>query len=192
METYKLVIKNMVCHRCIQAVENWIAEAGLVGAKVELGTAYFPKEPEVEKLAHFKNLLQADGFEVLDDRRTRLVEQVKTLVINEIHHVAGKKPESMNFSEFLEKQTGQNYPALSHLFSSVEGVTIERYIIAQKIERAKELLLYDQLTLSEIAWQLGYTSSQHLSNQFRQVTGLTPTDFKKSLSPHRKPLDRVV
>ena len=101
------------------------------------------------------------------------------------------KPEAMNFSDFPVKKTGHDYSQLSKLFSSVEGVTIEKYVIAQKIERVKELLVYDELTLSEIAFRLGYSSSQHLSNQFREVTGMTPTQFKSSHRHERRRLDEV-
>lgn len=187
-----LYIKNMVCARCIRTISRLAGEAGLAVGSVQLGEVQLDASPSPEVLDIFRKNLEIEGFELLDDRNSRLVEQVKMLVIGEIHHAAGKRPATMNFSEFLARETLHEYGHLSRLFSSVEGVTIEKFIIAQKIERAKELLLYNQLTLSEIADQMGYSSSQHLSNQFRQVTGLAPSQFKSGHQHHgRKPLDSV-
>lgn len=173
-----LYIKNMVCPRCIRTVSRLIADAGLAVKNVRLGEAELAASPNPVQLAALRQSLEAEGFELLDDRNSRLVEQIKNLIIKEIHYAVGKKPEAMNFSDFLARETGHEYSHLSKLFSAVEGVTLEKYIIAQKIERVKELLAYDELSLSEIAWQTGYSSTQHLSNQFRQVMGLTPTQFK--------------
>jgi AraC-like DNA-binding protein len=185
-----LFIKNMVCARCERTVERRLAEVGLPVKNLRLGEADIEGEPSPVQLEALRQALQAEGFELLDDRTSRLIGQVKNLIVQEIHHEA-QKPETMNFSDFLAKKTRQDYSQLSKLFSSVEGVTIEKYVIAQKIERVKELLVYDELTLSEIAWRLGYSSSQHLSNQFRQVTGMTPTAFKSSHRHERKHLDEV-
>lgn len=187
----RLFIKNMVCPRCIRTVERLFAKVGLPTKNVRLGEVELTAEPTAAQLLLLKKSLETEGFELLDDRTSRLVEQVKTLVVNEIHYAA-RKPEAMNFSDFLARETRHDYSHLSKLFSSVEGVTIEKFIIAQKIERVKELLVYDEQTLGEIADQTGYRSTQHVSNQFKQVTGLTPTEFK---SGHRrlgrKPLDGV-
>ncbi len=187
-----LYIKNMVCPRCIRTVGRLLAEAGLVVQNLRLGEAELAASPSPLQLAALRQSLEAEGFELLDDRNSQLVAQIKTLVVNEIHHAAGKKPAAMNFSDFLSREAGHEYSQLSKLFSAVEGVTIEKYIIAQKTERVKELLVYDELSLGEIAWQTGYSSTQHLSNQFRQVTGLTPTQFKAEHGRQgRKPLDAV-
>ncbi len=180
----------MVCARCERTVERLLTAAGLKVKNIQLGEADIEDEPSPALLGTVRHLLQAEGFELLDDRMSRLIGQVKNLIVQEIHHES-QKPETMNFSDYLAKKTAQDYSHLSKLFSSVEGVTIEKYIIAQKIERVKELLVYDELTLSEIAWRLGYSSSQHLSNQFRQVTGMTPTQFKSSHGHGRKHLDQV-
>ena len=188
----RLFIKNMVCARCLRTVGRLAGEAGLATKSIQLGEIKLDASPAPEQLATFRASLETEGFELLDDRTSRLVEQVKTLVIGEIHHAAGRRPAAMNFSEFLARETLHEYGQLSRLFSSVEGMTIEKFVIAQKIERAKELLLYDELTLAEIADQIGYSSPQHLSNQFRQATGMTPTEFKSGHRQHgRKPLDGV-
>ncbi len=178
--------------RCIRSVGRLAAEMGLEIQQIQLGEVTLAAEPTTAQLADFRKALEKEGFELLDDRNKRLVMEVKSLIINEIHHNSGKKSEAVNFSDFLARETGHEYSQLSKLFSAVEGLTVEKYIIAQKVERVKELLVYDELTLSEIAWKTGYSSSQHLSNQFRQVTGLTPTQFKAEHQKHgRKPLDEV-
>lgn len=188
----KLFIKNMVCLRCIRSVGRILADMGLAVQHIRLGEVELADSPTATQLDSLRHALETEGFELLDDQNKRLVTEIKSLIINEIHHNASKKPEAMNFSDFLAKETGHEYSQLSKLFSAVEGLTIEKYIIAQKVERVKELLVYDELTLSEIAWTIGYSSSQHLSNQFRQVTGLTPTQFKGEHHKHgRKPLDEV-
>ena len=181
-----LIIKNMVCARCIRSVERLLAEAGLEAKKVRLGEAGLAASPDSAQLAALHQSLEAEGFELLDDRNSQLIAQIKNLVVNEIHHAAGKKPQAMNFSDFLARETGHEYSQLSKLFSAVEVLTIEKYIIAQKIERVKELLRYNELSFGEIAFQTGYSSTQHLSNQFRQVTGVTPTQFKAERTLHRR------
>jgi AraC family transcriptional regulator len=187
-----LFIKNMVCPRCIRTVNLLLTAAGLAVKNVQLGEVQLTAQPTPEQLLELRESLEKEGFELLDDRNSRLVAQIKALVIAEIHHDAGRRPLTMNFSEFLAKETLHEYGQMSRLFSAVEGLTIEKFIIAQKIERAKELLLYDELTITEIAHQMEYSSPQHLSNQFRQVTGLTPSQFKSNHQLHRrKALDQV-
>jgi AraC family transcriptional regulator len=187
-----LHIKNMVCARCKWMVEKLLHEQGFAPLSVELGEVEIGETPMPVQLQRLAEALREHGFELLEDRQSRLVEQVKNLIVSEIHHSAGKKPNAMNFSDFLARETGHDYSQLSKLFSSVEGLTIEKYVIAQKIERVKELLVYGEQTLSEIAWQTGYSSTQHLSNQFRQVTGVSPTEFKAVHWKHgRKPLDAL-
>lgn len=181
-----LIIKNMVCARCIRSVKHLLVEAGLVAKKVRLGEVRLVASPNPTQLAALRQSLEAEGFELLDDRNSQMIAQIKNLVVNEIHHAASKKPETMNFSDFIARGLGHEYSQLSKLFTLVEGLTIEKYIIAQKIERVKELLVYNELSFGEIAFQTGYSSSQHLSNQFRQVTGLTPTQFKAEGMLHRR------
>jgi len=184
-------IKNMVCGRCERSVVRLLESLGLQVKSIRLGEAEIEGAASSGQIGQLRQLLKNEGFELLDDRTGRIIEQVKNLIVQEVHHEAAQKPEAMNFSDFLSKKTGFDYSQLSKLFSSVEGLTIEKYIIAQKIERVKELLVYDELTLSEIAWRLAYSSSQHLSNQFRQVTGMTPTAFKSSHRHERKHIDAV-
>lgn len=180
----------MVCARCIRTVNRLLMESGLDVQSVQLGEAELGASPNPQQVLALRLKLESEGFELLDDRNSQLIAKIKSLIINEIHHRSGKKPETMNFSEFLSNEIGQDYSQLSKLFSSVEGLTMEKYIIAQKIERVKELLVYDELNFSEIAWQMGYSSSQYLSNQFKQVTGMTPTQFKANHRTHgRNPLD---
>ncbi len=187
-----LIIKNMVCAQCIRSIERLLAEAGLEPKKVRLGEVGLAASPNPAELAALRQSLELEGFELLDDRDSQLIAQIKNLVVNEIHHAAGRKSERMNFSNFLARETCHGYTQVSKLFSSVEGLTIEKYIIAQKIERVKELLIYNELSFGDIAFQTGYSSTQHLSNQFRQVMGMTPTQFKAERTLHgRKTLDAV-
>lgn len=181
----------MVCARCERTVERLLMELDMPVKNLRLGEVELEGDLSAAQIEAVRRIMHSEGFELLDDRASRLISEVKNLVLQEIHHDAAQKPETMNFSDFLSKKTGQDYSHLSKLFSAVEGVTIEKYIIAQKIERVKEWLVYDELTLNEIAWRLGYSSSQYLSNQFRQVTGITPTEFKTSHRHERKHLDEV-
>lgn len=186
-----LHIKNMVCMRCVRTVKNLFHEAGVSIEKVELGEVHLANDLTAAQRAHIEISLKQEGFELLNDRNSKIVSQIKNLIIDEIHYGAGKKKEQINFSDFLARFTGHEYSLISKLFSVVEGITIEHYIIAQKIEKAKELLVYDELSLNEISHRLNYSSSQHLSTQFRQITGMTPTAFKKDHRHRRQHLDHV-
>ena len=157
---------------------------------IELGKVSTSTTLNKEKIGQIKRVLEENGFELIDDRKSKLIESIKTLVIEKIHH-SDTGFEKLNSSDFISEKLGFDYSYLSHLFSSVEGITIEKYIINQKIEKVKELLVYDELTLNEISYQLGYSSVQHLSNQFKKVTGLTPSHFKKLKDNRRKPLDKL-
>lgn len=187
-----LFIKNMVCLRCIRSVERIFSELDIPLQSIKLGEVQLEALPSAAQLAQLQAYLIREGFELLDDRYSQLVEQIKNIIIAEIHQQTHKKPDTLNFSDFLVQETGQEYSSLSKLFSTVVGITLEKYIIAQRIERVKELLAYGEQTLSEIAWQMGYSSTQHLSTQFRQITGMTPSLFKTNHKLHgRKPLDKV-
>ncbi|RPD50773.1 helix-turn-helix domain-containing protein [Paracnuella aquatica] len=184
-----LYVKNMVCNRCIKSVIGILAELGIGHEQVLLGEVPLQEPPDAEQLEQLRQRLHEEGFELIDDKKTRLIEQIKKLVLRRL----AQDPDDIqdNLSDYLSKQLHHEYSYLSHLFSSVEGMTIEQYFIAQKIERAKELLVYGELSLSQIALQLGYSSVQHLSNQFKKVTGLTPTHFKTIGAARRRPLDEV-
>ena len=190
---HTLHVKNMVCQRCIRVVREELTKANFTFdiGKIELGTVEISREPTDNERQRLQTVLLDNGFELIDDRRSRLIEQIKTLIIDEIHYQKAKKGENQNFSDFLAAQTLTDYSTLSSLFSHVEGMTIEKYIIAQKTERIKELLAYDELTFTEIAYQLDYSSSQHLSNQFKRETGFTPTQFKALKEKPRLQLDKV-
>jgi len=190
MEKTTLHIKNMVCPRCIKVVKDEFEGLGLSVERVELGEVTISSTVSTEEIEKIKTVLNRNGFELIDDKKGRIIERIKTLLIERIHF-SEKGFESLNTSVVLSKELGHDYSYLSHLFSSVEGITIEKYMINQKIEKVKELLVYDELSLSEIAFMLGYSSVQHLSNQFKKVTGLTPSHFKKLKENKRKPLNEV-
>ena len=183
-----LHIKNMVCNRCIQAVEALLKKLEIPYQLLRLGEVELPEKPDAEKERQLKEQLEELGFELLDDGRNKLIEKIKNLIIEQVHY--GAEDQRFNFSSLLSSSLHKDYSYLSNLFSEVEGITIEKYVINQKIERVKELLVYDELSLSEIAYRLGYSSVAHLSNQFKKVTGLTPSHFKKGGGP-RKTLDAV-
>ena len=186
-----LHVKHMVCLRCIKTVRSAAEASGFKVIHVELGNVFIEGNVSKEQLEKFSSLLKEEEFELLDNKNNRVVSQIKKLIIEEIHSDESIKPERMNFSSYLSKEMGHDYSYLSKLFSSVSGQTIEKYIIAQKIERAKELLSYGQLSVGEISWSLGYSSSQHLSNQFRSVTGMSPLEFRQEHRHDRKAIDHV-
>ncbi len=186
-----LAIRNMVCDRCIRVVREELTTLGLDVRRVELGEAEVADGKRAIDLERIRGMLADNGFELLEDRRRKTIEAIKVEIVKMVHRspeAAGRRP---NLSTHLSKALGQDYHGLSTLFSTIEGVTIEQYFIQQRIERVKELLKYGEHTLSEIAWQMGYSSVQHLSNQFRQVTGMTPTAFRTMGKGRRKPLDKV-
>lgn len=189
-----LYIKNMVCSRCVMVVNQVFEDNGLHPKAVRLGEVEIGEGVDVEeKLTKIDVELLKLGFERIDDKKSRIIEKIKTLVIEKIHH-QDQSEMKYNWSTIFSENLHYDYNYLSTLFSSVEGITLEQYIIQQKIEKVKELLFYDELNMSEIADKMGYSSVQHLSGQFKKVTGATPSEFKKSrkLMGTRKPLDQLV
>lgn len=184
----KILIKNMVCNRCISAVGGLLTELKIPYTSVELGEVIIPDELKKHQTVDLKNKLKELGFELLDDAKKKIIEKIKSIIIQQVHY--GNGEERYNLSDVLSSALHKDYSYLSHLFSEVEGTTIEKYLINQKIEKAKELLVYDELSLNQIAFQLGYSSVAHLSAQFKKVTGLTPTYFK-NLGGQRKKIDEV-
>ena len=180
-------IKNMVCPRCISAVSNILKELKVPYTSIKLGEVELVSSMDTKTKSTFSKRLQNFGFSLINDRKTRLIEQMKTLVVNKIHH----SPDGLNikWADCISKKLHLDYKYLSSLFSAVESITFEQYIINQKIERVKELIVYGELTLSEIAFKLDYSSAAYLSNQFKKVTGITPTQFKNSVVKNRKSLD---
>jgi transcriptional regulator, AraC family len=184
-----LFIKNMVCNRCIMVVQNELDKLDLSAISIKLGEIVFGKELTPEQKKKLGEALSALGFQVIDDKKSRIIEKIKNTIIELVHHQDNEA--KTNLSDILSATLHHDYNYLSNLFSEVEGTTIEKYFIAQKIERVKELLVYDELSLSEIAFQLNYSSVAYLSNQFKKTTGLTPRHFKQIKEEKRKPLDKV-
>lgn len=185
-----LHIKNMVCNRCIKVLVGEFEKLGLEIEQIELGRVRFASPLENGKMVAVKAMLDENGFELIDDKKSQLIDRIKTLIIERIHY-SEEAPWAENGSGFIASELHYDYSYLSKLFSSVEGITIEKYIINQKIEKAKELLAYNELSIKEISYRLGYSSAQHFSNQFKKVTGLTPSHFKNLKAYKRKPLDEV-
>lgn len=184
-----LHIKNMVCNRCIMVVQSQLEQLGLHPVSVELGVAVLPDRITEEIYRKVKAALEPLGFELIDDRKSQIIERIKNAVIELVHYKEDGL--TVNLSDYLSSKLNRDYSSLSRLFSEITNTTIEKYFIAQKIERAKELLVYGELTLNEIADLLNYSSAAYLSAQFKSVTGLTPTHFKKIKENKRRPLDQV-
>ncbi|RYY47111.1 MAG: AraC family transcriptional regulator [Chitinophagaceae bacterium] len=179
----------MVCNRCILVVQQELQKLGFENCNVTLGEVETGAEIPKVKLELLQHTLDELGFELLDNSKKQIIEKIKNIIIQKVHHL--QDDDQHNFSEILSKALHKDYTYLSSLFSGVEGITIEKYLINQKIEKVKELIIYDELSLSEIAYKLGYSSVAHLSNQFKKVTGLTPSYFKQVGQNKRKPLDKV-
>jgi AraC family transcriptional regulator len=187
-KTRQIHIKNMVCGRCIKVVREEFERLGHTPLHAELGLVEIAGDLSKADLMELSESLKMNGFEILHDRRSRIIEQVKHAVIDLVQNPHKVKK---NYSIYLSEKIGLEYHYLSGLFSSTENITIEQYIILQKIERAKELILYDEMSLAGIAKTMGYSSASHLSNQFRKVTGLSPSHFKEIKSEKRKMIDSV-
>lgn len=179
----------MVCPRCIMSVEQILKENKLDTKYVRLGEVELSKTPDKNQLVKFSADLEKVGFELLDDAKTQLIERIKNLLIQKVQD--GEIEEHFSINKFLTDNIFKDYSSISKLFSEVEGITIEQFFILQKIEKTKEWLIYNELFLSQIAFNLGYSSTQHLSSQFKKITGMTPTQFKSLGSLHRKPIDGV-
>ena len=182
-------IKNMVCNRCIMVVSQIFEEARITTDNIKLGKVVTSDEVSPYELKQLNNNLKSMGFEIIDDAKSRLIEAIKNITIDYVYYHSEEN--SMNFSDYLTSKLNLVYPYLSSLFSSVEGTTIEKYMINLKIERVKELLVYDEKTLSEIAYEMGYSSVAHLSGQFKKVTGFTPTYFKNLRDQNRKSIHEL-
>lgn len=184
-----IYIKNMVCRRCVLTVTQVFEKNGIAPLSVGLGEVTLASELTAEQEKKLRADLDAFGFELLDDQRRRLIEKVKTLLIEQVQ--SGEIPEAFSLVDFIGKALHRDYSAISKLFSEVEGITLEQFFILQKTEKVKEWLVYNELSLSEISFRLGYSSVAYLSSQFKKVTGLTPSDFKRNHADHRRALDEV-
>lgn len=186
----RIRIKNMVCSRCRRVVHDELADIGLRVVDVQLGEAVVAHSDELP-METIRSVLRRNGFDVVEDRASEIVELVKRHIID---LVQGDRILEMNLklSEYLEQKIQLDYRHISTVFSQTVGTTIEKFFIAQRIERVKELLVYDEKSLTDIAFDMGYSSTAYLSNQFKHETGMTPTAFKKQAVTARKDLDRVV
>ncbi|MBE5317883.1 helix-turn-helix transcriptional regulator [Pedobacter sp. MR2016-19] len=184
-----LHIKNMVCNRCKMVVKAELEKLGFKPLLVELGEVTLAENITAEDKIKIAEQLTHFDFELLEDKKNQVAEQIKTAIINLVHYT--KESLKINLSAYLSEQLNQEYTSLSSIFSEIENQTIEKYFIAQKIEKAKEMLTYGELTLSEIAYQLNYSSVAHLSAQFKKVTEITPSVYKSASKDSRKTLDKV-
>jgi AraC family transcriptional regulator len=191
MKAELLLVKNMVCDRCIRTVENILKNAGINFQNVSLGEIHLDGKITEKQQALLSAGLSQSGFELIGNHTSALVEKIKQHVIRRARNEVEGQDKKINLSNYLSGKLNYEYTHLSSLFSSVEGRTIENYFIEQRIERAKELIVYGQKTLSEIAYDLDYSSTAHLSSQFKKVTGLSPSHFKEIGTAKRKALDKV-
>jgi AraC-like DNA-binding protein len=185
----KIYIQNMVCIRCKMVVKSELEKLGLHYISVDLGETEIMEEISPEQLTHLSIALKKTGLELMDDKRSILVEKIKTIIIELVHYA--DEQIKINLSDYLSEKLNHNYTYLANLFSEVKGTTIEQFYLAHKIEKVKELLVYDELNLTEIAWKMHYSSVAHLSNQFKKMTGLTPTHFKNLKNKRRSTLGNV-
>ena len=185
-----LHIKNMVCDRCILIVRQQLQNVDLEITSIVLGQVVVNSEPDAEKLQQIAAALSVLGFELIDKEKDQLIEQVKTQVI-ELVHYSDLFTIQQSLMALIAEKLNKDYVYLSRLFSDAEGITIEKYIIQQKIEKVKELIEYGELNLNEIAYKMGYSSSAHLSTQFKAVTGIPPSKYKEKPAGDRKPLDQL-
>jgi YesN/AraC family two-component response regulator len=185
----KLYIKNMVCIRCKMIVKDELLKLGVHAVRVELGEAELTHAITTQQHDQVKTALHKWGLELIDDKKSMLIEKIKNVIVESIHY--SDEQLHINFSDYLSEKLNYDYTYLSNFFSEVEGTTIEHFIIAHKIEKVKELLVYNELNLTEIAWKMHYSSVAHLSNQFKKVTGLTPSHFKLLKKKRRDTLENL-
>ncbi|MEB8344509.1 AraC family transcriptional regulator [Flavobacteriaceae bacterium KMM 6898] len=179
----------MVSNRCKTVVKEALKKLGLHFIVVDLGEVEIMEDLLEEQRTQLKSTLLNAGLELMDDKRAMLIEKIKNVIIEMIHH--SDEVIKVNFSNFLSEKLDYGYPYLASLFSEVQGTTIEQFIIIHKIERIKELMIYGELNITEIAWKMNYSSVAHLSNQFKKVTGLSPTHFKKLKDKRRSPIEEI-
>ncbi|AGA78014.1 helix-turn-helix domain-containing protein [Echinicola vietnamensis] len=185
----ELLVRNMVCPRCIMAVESTLKEQNIFFDKVALGKVTLPSLPEASQIKALEAQLEKLGFGLIQTPENRLIERIKNLLHELL--LLEEIPASLSLAKHLGNEIGEDYSKMSHLFSIREGITIEKYFIKLKLEKVKELLFNQELQLSEIAWKLGYSSVQHLSGQFKKNTGMTPSSYKKLKEKPRVGLDKL-
>ena len=185
----KLYIKYMVSNRCKLAVKDELEKLDIHFIAIDLGMVEIAENISNEKKILFDNGLHTSGLELIDDKKVILIERIKTTIIQMIHY--SDVMVKINFSDYLSEKLNYNYTYLANLFSETQGITIEQFIISHKIERIKELMLYDELNITEIAWKMHYSSVAHLSSQFKKVTGLSPSHFKQLKDKRRNPIENI-
>ena len=188
-QKHVIFIKNMVCNRCILVIKQILKDLQFTPLQVDLGTAVVKEELTSDDREVIRKALEEYGFELIDDKRQRIIEQIRTSIIQLVHYEGNLS--KLKLSEYLKEKCHYDYSFLSKLFTEMNGISIEKYYIAQKVERIKELLFYDELSISEIADKLQYSSVAHLSTQVRNVTGMSPSEFKRLKEHGREPLDKV-
>jgi AraC-like DNA-binding protein len=179
----------MVSNRCKDAVKVELKKLSLHFIILELGTVEIMETLTDKKRVLLQKGLLASGLELMDDKKAILIEKIKTIIIEMIHY--SEESIKTNFSKFLSEKLNHNYTYLANLFAEIQGITIEQFIISNKIERIKELIIYGELSITEIAWKMNYSSVAHLSNQFKKMTGLSPSHFKKMKDIRRKPIEDI-
>jgi AraC-like DNA-binding protein len=179
----------MVCERCKLAVKTELERFGLHYLYIDYGEAEISEDIDAEQQERLNTALKRSGLELMDDRKSMLIEKIKLLIIEMVHY--SDEPPRQNLSDYLSGKLNYDYTYLANLFSEVQGTTIEKFFITHKIERVKELLVYDELNLKEIAYKLHYSSVAHLSSQFKKQTGYTPSHFKHLKHRKRVPLEHV-
>lgn len=185
----KIYIKYMVSNRCKMAVKEELRKLGLHFVVVDLGEVDIMENLSIEKREQLKTGLFNAGLELMDDKRSVLIERIVNVITGMIHY--SDEIPKVNYSDFISEKLNYDYTYLSNIFSEVKGITIQQFIIIHKIERAKELLLYDELNLTEISYKLHYSSVAHLSNQFKKITGLSPSNFKQLKDRKRTPIEEI-
>jgi len=185
----RLLIKNMVSNRCKLAVMDVFKKLNLSADLIDLGEVDIKDISSFEQRNQLKSNLLQLGFDLIEDRKVALVERIKTTIIHAVHHSEGFS--KFKFSVYLSRKLNYNYSYLANVFSAIEDITIEQYIIAHKIERVKELIIYGEYNITEIAWKMNYSSVAHLCNQFKKFTGLTPSSFKQLRHQTRSPLEEI-
>ena len=185
----KIYVKYMVSLRCKMAVKEELKKLGLHFIVVDLGEIEIMEELSDLQREELKTALHDSGLELMDDKRAVLIERIRNVIIEMIHYT--DEMPKVKYSEYISEKLNYDYTYLSNLFSEVKGVTIQQFIIMHKIEKAKELLLYDEINLTEISYRLQYSSVAHLSNQFKKITGLTPSEFKRLRTRHRDPIEDI-
>lgn len=189
-QNLKLYIKYMVSARCKAVVKDELKKLGLHFIVVDLGEVEIMETLSIDEWKDLKSGLLLAGLELMDNKRAILIEQIKNVIIEMVHHTDSMI--KVNFSDFLSEKLNYDYTYMANLFSEVQGSTIEHFIINHKIERIKELIIYDELNISEIAWKMNYSSVAHLSNQFKKMTGLSPSHFKKLKVKRRNQIEDIV